>query len=65
MENNSSTSHSKPTTRLQPLWLALCALCAIEGGLHFAPAGYMVNTLNARMREIVTLEAAPVQIMGG
>jgi hypothetical protein len=50
--------------RLKPLWLTLCALFTIEGALYFAPAGYMVNTLNARMREIVTREAAPVQIMG-
>jgi hypothetical protein len=64
VENNSSTSHSRSPTRLKPLWLTLGALCAIEGALCFAPPGYMVNTLHARMRESVTRDAAPVQIMG-
>src|SRR4051812_1184853 len=49
---------------LKPLWITLCALIVIEGALHFAPPGYMVNTLHARMHEIVTLDPAPVQIMG-
>jgi hypothetical protein len=50
--------------RLSPLWLTLGALCAIEGALSFAPPGYMVNTLRTRMGEIVTREAAAVQVMG-
>lgn len=53
-----------PLQSLKPFWLTLGALIAIEGALSFAPEGYMVNTLHARMREIVTREAAPVQIMG-
>jgi len=64
VENNSSTSHSRRPFRLGPIWLALGALCAIEGVLSFAPSGYMVNTLRARLTEIVTREAAPIQIMG-
>lgn len=64
MENNSSTSHFK-IPRIWPIPLTLGLFVLIEVLLTLLlPEGLMTNTLHKHLDEIVTLPAAPIQIMG-
>ncbi len=67
MENDSSISPSKKTKRpvsLRALWLLPIGILLVEAVLRLMPDGFLVRTLQLRMREIVTLPAPRVQIMG-
>lgn len=64
MENNSSTSHSKSPVSLKPLGLLIVLLVLGETLLLFLPEGFMTQTMISRLREITSLPAAPVQLMG-
>jgi hypothetical protein len=65
VENDSSTSHSKKRgASPKALWLLLAGVLLVEGGLRLLPAGYTIRSVNERMRDILSLPAPRVQIMG-